>query len=200
MTTLCVAVRGHCLPTSNPGTESQLVALLRAGDDNAYEHLFRTHAEAMLAAARRFFGDTLDAAEAVQDAFVSAFKGIQSFEGTARLGTWLHRITINACLMKLRGRTGPRLVPLDEPAGPVASTEGDMLTRAETVGQVRAGIDKLPAAYRSVILLRDIEGLDTAEAAARLGTNETVVKTRLHRARLALRSLLAPEFRTAIEN
>lgn len=187
--TTCVAVCGPCLPPSYDETE--LVARLRAGDEEAYETLFRTHSGAMLAVARRFLGDTDDAADAVQDAFVSAFKAMGSFEGTSRLGTWLHRIAVNASLMKLRGRKRYRLVPLDDLL-PVAPADGDSLTRSETAARVRAGIDQLPPAYRHVILLRDIEGLDTTAAAARLGTNEGVVKTRLHRARAALRAVLEP--------
>jgi RNA polymerase sigma-70 factor (ECF subfamily) len=189
MTTTDVAVRGPCVPAPDFTGEAELVARLRAGDEEAYETLFRTHARAMLAVARRFFGDTDEAADAAQDAFVSAFRAMGSFAGNARIGTWLHRIAVNACLMKLRGRKRSRHVPLDDPLPP-AHTEDDVLTRNETVAQVRACIDRLPPAYRAVILLRDIDGLDTAEAAARLGTNEAVVKTRLHRARQALRALL----------
>lgn len=190
MTTLSVAVSGPCLPTPMPEGEADLIARLRDGDDDAYEHLFRTHAGALLAVARRFFGDTDDAAEAVQDAFVSAFKAMRSFEGTSRLGTWLHRITVNACLMKLRGRKRARFVPLDDEV-PAVIRE-DKLTQAELREQVRAGVRQLPAAYRTVIRLRDLEGLDTETTAARLGTSVGVVKTRLHRARQALRMLLEP--------
>jgi RNA polymerase sigma-70 factor (ECF subfamily) len=187
--TTCVAVCGPCLPTSISGDESELLARLRAGDDDAYETLFRAQSGAMMAVARRFYGETDDAADAVQDAFVSAFKAMASFEGTSRLGTWLHRITVNACLMKLRGRKSVRFVPLDDLL-PVAQVEADAVTRAETAARVRDGIEQLPVAYREVILLRDIQGLDTAAAAARLGTSAGVVKTRLHRARAALKVLL----------
>lgn len=186
-----VAVSGPCLPVANLA-ETELVARLRAGDEDAYESLFREHSGALMAVARRFFGDTDAAADAVQDAFVSAFKAMRSFEGTSRLGTWLHRIAINACLMKLRSRKRSRLVPLDESHTPSCQPEDDRLGRAEEVERVRACIDQLPPAYRTVIRLRDLDGLDTAEAAERLGTNEGVVKTRLHRARQALKALLEP--------
>jgi RNA polymerase sigma-70 factor (ECF subfamily) len=186
-----VAVSGPLLRVSNPDDETALVARLRNGDEDAYEALFRAHSGAMMAVARRFLGDSDDAADAVQDAFVSAFKAMRSFEGTSRLGTWLHRITVNACLMKLRRRKRSRLVPLDESHAPVWRAEDDHLGRAEVAERVRACIDRLPPAYRTVIRLRDIEGVDTAEAAGRLGTNEGVVKVRLHRARQALKALLA---------
>jgi RNA polymerase sigma-70 factor (ECF subfamily) len=92
--------------------------------------------------------------------------------------------------MKLRGRKRNRLVPLDESHTPVCQSEDDYPGRAEVAERVRACIDQLPLPYRTVIRLRDIEGRDTAETADRLGTNEGVVKVRLHRARQALKALL----------
>lgn len=188
--TTAVAVSGPCLPKPNLDPESDLVARLKAGDEDAYESLFREHSGGLMAVARRFFGDSDDAADAVQDAFVSAFKAMRSFEGTSRLGTWLHRIAINACLMKIRSRKRSRFVPLDETHTPACLAEDDRLGWAEEVERVRSCIDLLSPAYQAVIRLRDLDGLDTAEAAERLGTNEGVVKTRLHRARQALKALL----------
>lgn len=178
--------------------ETDLVARLRAGENAAYVQLVRTHADAMTATARRFFGETSDAVEAVQDAFVSAFKAMSAFEGTAKLGTWLHRITVNACLLKLRGRRRSRLVPLVDDSHADASESGSALSQAETRERVRAGVEQLPDAYRTVIQLRDLEGLSTEETATRLGTNCGAVKTRLHRARQALRTILEPQFTTAV--
>lgn len=170
--------------------ESELVARLKAGDEAAYEALIRTHSGAMRAVARRYLGDTADA---VQDAFVSAFRAMKAFAGTARLGTWLHRITVNACLMTLRRRSRRPTGPLSgSPNLPDRRPEGNT-DRDETCRRVRAAIDQLPEAYRTVVQLRDFDGLDTAATAARLGTNEAVVKTRLHRARHALKVLLTPE-------
>jgi RNA polymerase sigma-70 factor (ECF subfamily) len=174
-------------------TETDLIARLKAGDEDAYESLFRTHAGAMLVVARRFFGDTDDAADAVQDAFVSAFRAMPAFEGTARLRTWLHRITVNACLMRLRTRKRRPVGSLND----VANLPGRLFVadadRDEMCRRVRTAVDQLPEAYRTVIRLRDLDGLDTAATAARLGTNAAVVKTRLHRARHALKALLKPD-------
>jgi RNA polymerase sigma-70 factor, ECF subfamily len=195
--TTSVAVSGTCLPGPNLHDEAELVARLRARDEDAYEELFRAHSGAMLAVTRRFLGDTDDAADAVQDAFVSAFKAMPAFEGNSRLGTWLHRITVNACLMKIRARKRCRLVPLDDAVPPAGRAHDDAVSRAETVGRVRACIDQLPPAYRAVILLRDIEGLGTGDAAGRLGTNDGTVKVRLYRARQALRALLEPALEAA---
>lgn len=188
--TTSVAVSGPCLPGPNLSDETDLVARLRAGDEDAYEALFRAHSGALMEVARRFLGDTGEAADAVQDAFVSAFRAIGRFEGTSRLGTWLHRIAVNACLMKLRSRKRSRLVPLDDSHAAMCRSADDWLGRAEVAERVRACVERLPPAYQTVIRLRDIEGLDTAEAADRLGTNEGVVKVRLHRARQALKAML----------
>ena len=179
--------------------ETALLAQLRAGDHDAFAWLFRQNVVAMTAVARRFFGDTTDATEAVQDAFVSAFKALPAFEGTAKLGTWLHRITVNACLLKIRGRKRTRFVPLETEAH--ASSDGPCdagLAQLETCERVREGVEQLPEAYRTVIRLRDLEGLSTEETAARLGTNCGAVKTRLHRARQALRAILEPQFANAV--
>jgi RNA polymerase sigma-70 factor, ECF subfamily len=182
-----------------PLDEADLVTRLRTGDDDAYAQLVRAHTDAMTAVARRFFGDTADAAEAVQDALVSAFRGMSAFEGTARLGTWLHRITVNACLLKLRRRKRSRLVPLEGESYEADAPARDCgLSQAETCSWVRAGVEQLPEAYRTVIQLRDLEGLSTEETAARLGTNCGAVKTRLHRARQALKTILEPQFANAV--
>jgi len=178
--------------------ETELIVRLQTGDNAAYEQIFRTHSGAMMAVARRFFGDADDAAEAVQDAFVSAFKAMTAFEGTAKLGTWLHRITVNACLLKLRARKRSRLVPLQEGAVTSAAGCDSALSQAETCTRVRACVDQLPEAYRAVIRFRDLEGLSTEETAARLGVNSGAVKTRLHRARQALKNILEPQFANAV--
>jgi RNA polymerase sigma-70 factor (ECF subfamily) len=193
-----------CLDPWTAEEEADLVARVRAGDEAACTDLVRRHAPALLACARRLLGCDAEGADAVQDALLAAFRAIGSFAGQARLGTWLHRIVINECLMRRR-RKRPRTVPLDDllPAfdasgrharavAPWAPDAEERLTRDETRAQVRACIDRLPDAYRTVILLRDIEGLDTDQAADVLGTSRGVVKTRLHRARQALRTLLEP--------
>jgi RNA polymerase sigma-70 factor (ECF subfamily) len=161
----------------------------------------------MFRLARRFLGCDEDAADAVQDAFVSAWQALDTFQGSAKLSTWLHRIVVNASLARLRRRARRRTVPLDnllprfddsgrhaEAVLPWADASPDRLTQEETQAQVRACIDRLPDAYRTVLILRDLEGLDTDATAAALGTSRAVVKTRLHRARQALRTLLTPVF------
>lgn len=197
---------------AEPGTvdEPALVAALRAGEDRAFEVLVRTFGGRMLAVARRLMGDEADAADAVQDAFLSAFKSIERFDGRSQLGTWLHRITINASLMKLRSRRRRKERPIEDLLprykadghAQVDSTpwrdETDEIEARNAVRRlVRQKIDELPEQYRTVLVLRDIEGLDTESTGAALGMSVPAVKTRLHRARQALRTLLDPHFRNA---
>jgi RNA polymerase sigma-70 factor (ECF subfamily) len=185
--------------------EPALIAGLRANDAAAYEALVRQQLPRLLVVARRILGNEDDARDAAQDAFVSAFKNIGQFDGASRLTTWLHRIAVNAALMKLRSRKRRPEQPIDallprflddghqaDPPAPWSDNAFQLLARRETREQVRAMIDRLPESYRTVLLLRDIEELDTEETARLLGVNEGVVKTRLHRARQALRTLLDP--------
>jgi RNA polymerase sigma-70 factor (ECF subfamily) len=141
----------------------------------------------------------------VQDAFLSAFRSLEGFERNSALGTWLHRILVNVCLMRLRAQSRSREVRIDDllptfdrsghHSRPVRAWEDEALarlTRAETRAHVRACLDRLPDSYREVLVLRDIEELDTEQTAQQLGINPGAVKTRLHRARQALRTLLEP--------
>lgn len=141
---------------------------------------------------------------------MNAFRSLNKFEGNAKLSTWLHRIAVNAALMKLRtrkrkpeqsidsllpaylddGHHEERFKSWDEPVDKV-------MERAETRELVRQQIDALPESYRTVLVLRDIEGLDTEETANVLGLSVNATKIRLHRARQALRTMLAPHFRSA---
>lgn len=190
--------------------EATLVAQLRAGEEAAFEQVVRLYGGRLLAVARRIVGTEEDARDAVQDAFLNAFRSLDRFEGNAKLSTWLHRIVVNAALMKLRtrkrkpeqsidtmlpsflddGHHEERFKSWDEPVD-------KLMERAETRELVRKQIDALPEGYRTVLVLRDIEGLDTEETAKVLGLSVNATKIRLHRARQALRTLLAPHFRSA---
>jgi RNA polymerase sigma-70 factor (ECF subfamily) len=180
---------------------------LQAGDGAAYESLVRQHGGRMLATARRFCRGEQDAADAVQDAFLAAFKGIATFKGDSQLGTWLHRIVVNVCLMRRRSQDRHPTVAIESLLPEFDATghhrqsmksfrcsPNDVLATEELRQQVRGCIDRLPAPYREVLTLRDIEEFDTDTTAAALGVLPGVVKTRLHRARQALRTLLEPIF------
>lgn len=190
--------------------EEALVAALRAGDDVAFERVVRQFSGRLLATARRILQNDADARDAVQDAFLAAIKSLPRFEAQSRFSTWLHRIAVNAALMKLRSqrrrpeRPISELLPrfLDdghqsEPAVAWEATE-NLLERGETRAIVRDAIDSLPESYRTVLLLRDIEEFDTEQTAEQLGVTVGVVKTRLHRARQALRTLLDAQFRAGV--
>jgi RNA polymerase sigma-70 factor (ECF subfamily) len=189
---------------SIPG-DADLLARLRTGDEAAYEELVRAETRHLLGVARRLLRNEEDAQDAVQQAFLSAFRALPEFNGQSRLTTWLHRIVTNAALMKLRTR-GRRPEDSIEDLLPTFLEDGHhteqftewalpadrKLLRRETRAQVRAAIDALPDGYRTVLLLRDIEEMSTEEAARNLGLNPNTVKIRLHRARQALLKLLTP--------
>jgi RNA polymerase sigma-70 factor (ECF subfamily) len=189
--------------TRDSSDEKQLLQRLKAGEDAAYEELVRAQGGRMLAAAQRMLHSDDEARDAVQEAFGSAFKAIQGFEGHSRLSTWLHRIVVNAALMKLRSRQGVTERSIDEllpsffedghiqsPASPWRDLGDDPAERRELAKIMLDAIDSLPESYRSVLLLRDVEELDTRETAQIMGLQAGAVKTRLHRARQALRGLL----------
>jgi RNA polymerase sigma-70 factor, ECF subfamily len=185
--------------------EAALARGLRAGDEATFEALVRTYGGRLLTVTRRILGNDEDARDAVQDAFVSAYRARAQFTAASRVSTWLHRIAVNAALMRLRSRRRKPEESIDDwlpdfsadghHAGPVASwpeSAEARLARREVRDQVRGAIDRLPDSYRVVLVLRDIEGFDTAETAKLLGLTPNAVKIRLHRARLALRTLIAP--------
>jgi RNA polymerase sigma-70 factor, ECF subfamily len=187
--------------------DAALLSRLRAGEPAAFEELVRAETGKLLAVARRILPTEEDARDAVQDAFLFAFRSLDRFQGQARLSTWLHRIVVNAALMRLRTARRKREDPLD-PLLPTYKNDGHhaerfatwddpatTIERAENKALVRRLIGELPDGYRTVLLLRDIEGLDTEETAKLLETTPNAVKVRLHRARQALRTLLAPHFR-----
>lgn len=191
------------------GSEQELVLLLQSGDELAFERLVREQGGRLLAVARRFLRDEEEARDAVQEGFLSAYRALDRFDQGSRLSTWLHRIVINACLMRLRSRRRRPEEPIEDflprfqddghqVRHPTPEWEGSaetLLAQSQTRAIVREAIDRLPDSYRGVLLLRDIEELSTEEAARSLGVTENAVKIRLHRARQALRGLLEPHFR-----
>jgi RNA polymerase sigma-70 factor, ECF subfamily len=192
-------------------SDAMLVAALRAGESQAFETLLRRYGGRLLRLARRFLDSEEDARDALQDAMVSVFKSIASFESNAMLSTWLHRIVVNACLMKLRARRRrpedvdieqylPRFVEDGhqlESSKPWTESPETILERDELRALVRDSIAMLPDTYRIVLQLRDLEELSTEETAAILGVTPNAVKIRLHRARQALRTLLDRHMRSS---
>ncbi len=161
----------------------------------------------MLASARRILKDPGEAQDAVQDACIHAYKGFGTFDGRGDIGAWLQRIVINAALARLRKKSQLAETQIDE-LMPEYDRYGVLLgdpdwkkIDAETLLQkkgtkeaVKSAIDDLPERARLLLILRDLEGFDTAEVAAALDISTGAVKTGLHRARLALKKLLKPIF------
>lgn len=187
--------------------DAEILVGLRRRDAACFERLVRKYGGLFLSVARRYLTSAADAADVVQESFLAVFEGIHRFAGESRLYTWMHRIVINKCLMRLRTqrRHGevaideflPRFLPdghqLRETPAWRDSVEVELQKR-HTQAQVRQAIDQLPGSYRTVLLLRDIDEIDSAEAAQLLGINEGALRVRLHRARQALRGLLEPLF------
>ncbi len=191
--------------------EEQILAGLRAGDPQAFERLVRRDVGRLRAVARRLLQNDADADEVVQEAFLSAYRNLDGFRHEAGLSSWLHRITVNAALQRLRkcrtARNLGQLIDVDAHV-PQFQLDGypvhmhqpwvydadELLAREQTREQVRKMIDRLPENYRTVLILRDIEELSTAESAALLELAPGTLKVRLHRARQALRNLLEREF------
>jgi RNA polymerase sigma-70 factor, ECF subfamily len=186
--------------------DAELLAL-RAGEGAPFEALVRAQTGRLLAVARRFLRHEEDAREAVQETFLSAFRSRHRFAGECRVSTWLHRILVNICLMRLRARRRRPEVEIEEwlprylPDGHHIAALVDWseaahtsVEREETRALVRRCIEQLPDGYRVVLLMRDVEGLAVDEIASLLECTRNAVSIRLHRARQALRTLLAPYF------
>jgi RNA polymerase sigma-70 factor, ECF subfamily len=187
----------------SPESEADLIGRVKAGDQDACAKLVALFTPRMMAVARRFLHCDDDCHDALQDAYVSAFRAISGFEGGARLSTWLHRITVNCCLMRLRSSTSRNETPIGDLHPGFSNnasrlnrtTEKDPSTDAEMdeARQIlRRAIDRLPDPYREVLMLRDIEQMDTADTAARLNITAHNVKRRLRLARHSLCVLLGP--------
>jgi RNA polymerase sigma-70 factor (ECF subfamily) len=185
---------------------SRFVERLKVRDVPAFELLVEKCTPRLLSVAKRFLHNPDDAADAVQDAFLLAYISMDRFRGGSSVYTWLYRILVNTCLMKLRSRQSDRSISFQalvarDPAGdespgvefPAKVTRCQMESD-EMKAFIRDCIDDLPHDFRTIILLRDIEQLDTVETSRLLKISTGAVKTRLHRARMALRALLENAF------
>ena len=163
-------------------------ALLRAhlaGDPHAFGQLVRRHQDRLWAVALRTLGDREEAADALQDALISAYRSADRFRGESAVTTWLHRIVVNACLDRIRRRAARPTVPLVETTPvPVPVVDSD------TVLDVRAALQRLPADQRAALVLVEVQGYSVAEAAAILGIPDGTVKSRCARGRARLAVLL----------
>lgn len=187
--------------------DAALFDRLRAGDGAALEPLMERFASRVYRVAHGVTGNAADAEEVVQDVFLTLFRKAASFEGRAALGTWLYRIAVNTALNKRRGKRSQVEEPLEDHLPQYTADghrEGDrsflladwsqmpdeVLLSQEGRGIVRAAVERLPAHYRVVLVLRDVEELSSEEVAEIVGDSVASVKSRLHRARMALREQL----------
>src|SRR3954471_5177897 len=178
--------------SADAADDRALLARHTAGDREAFGVLVERHRDRLWRVALRTLGDPEDAADAVQDALVSAFRAAGGYRGEAAVTTWLHRIVVNACLDLARRRTARPTVPLDEqeitahPAAP-----GDPLAARDTAVVVLAALRQLPAEQAAAVVLVDVEGFPVAQAADILEVPVGTVKSRCARARARLALLLA---------
>ncbi len=167
--------------------DRRLIAAHLTGDPDAFSTIVRRHADRLWAVALRTTGDPEEAADAVQDAMVSALRYADHYRGDAAVSTWLHRIVVNASLDRLRRKAARPSVPLGE-RDVVAGTDQHAATVARL--DVHSALAKLPEAQRVALVLVDLEDIPVAEAAQLLGVAEGTVKSRCSRARVALAQLL----------
>ncbi|WP_409484177.1 RNA polymerase sigma factor SigM [Arsenicicoccus dermatophilus] len=162
-----------------------LMAAHLAGDPDAFGEIYRRHRDRMWAVAMRTCNDRELAADAVQDAFVAAFRRAGSYRGEAAVTTWLHRIVVNACLDRLR-----RLKPTSELPELDLADGRDEHASLEVALDVREALERLPDGQRLALVLVDMHGLSVAEAAQVLDVAEGTIKSRCARGRTAMAGLL----------
>ena len=186
--------------TAGATSEHELIRNARAGDQDAFAELVMMHADRVYAALRRFGLDADEADEVAQEVFVRAWRGLARFEERSQFSTWLYRIAFNEAQRRLSRRPGSRAerdpdrdddpvlsLPESPELGPAAQTLDRELERT-----LERALDELPADWRAAVVLRDVEGLSTHDAAEIVGIREAAFKSRLHRGRMQLRALLEP--------
>jgi RNA polymerase sigma-70 factor, ECF subfamily len=192
--------------SADPGSDEALVERARRKDSAAFELLMRRHNQRVYRVVRSVLRDASEIEDVIQQAHLSAFLHLDQFEGTARWSTWICRIAINEALARLRQRG--RFVDMDnvseETMADISSTRTSDPERAAAgreLGElVERAIEQLPAMYRAVVIMREVEGMTTAETAAVLEVEPEVVKTRLHRARASLRAAIEEQVGGQMKN
>ena len=184
-----------------------LIEKIKAGEYQAFEALVTRYESKVYRLAIRMLRNPQDAEDAIQETFLQVHRGLPGFEGRSAFSTWLFRLATNVCLMKIRHReTEPsKLLPLEDylpryEEGEVPQMVDwtirpeEALLSKESREKMMEALEKIPPEYRAVFILRDMEGFSNAETGDSLGISIAAVKSRLHRARLALRGLLSDYF------
>lgn len=182
--------------SSKAASDAELIARAQRGDEEAFAALFEGHKRRVYSLCLRMTGDTAEAEDLAQEAFLQLFRKVATFRGESAFSTWLHRLVVNVVLMHLR-KKGLQQVSLDEPDSsqdePVKREYGDddkrLLHSIDRITLSRA-IDGLPPGYRAVLVLHDVEGYEHNEIAQILNCSVGNSKSQLHKARLKLREIL----------
>lgn len=188
-------------------SEAEIIAAILAGEAQFYHELIRPHERSVYMMALSYMKNEAEAEDVAQEAFLRAFRNLSTFRGDAKFGTWLISITLNEARNRLRRQGVVRMQSLDEPPdedGAVSPAllrdwreiPSEALEREEVRTLIKKAVELLPAIYKQVFLLRDIEELDVNETAQILSISISNVKVRLHRARIMLQKELAPQLRT----
>jgi RNA polymerase sigma-70 factor (ECF subfamily) len=188
-------------PIALPVPDDELVRRVQAGNAEAFEELVRRYERKVYNITFRLMGNDQDASEALQDTFLRAYRFIHKFQFKSSFFTWLYRIATNVSLSNLRKRPKIETVSIDEPVNEsgdlpleipdVKYSPEVMMKRRELRRALQEAVDQLPSDYRSVVVLRDLEGLSNEEVSKVLNLSVAAVKSRLHRGRLVLRRQLA---------
>ena len=194
-------------PTMHAPSEKELVQRARDGDVDAFERILGQYQERVMRIVMSILKDPMDAEEVTQDVFMTVFDKVDTFRAEASLSTWIHRIAVNAALMRKRRQRHGVDLPLEEMLAD-AESESQLVTEvndwsdqvddpalcSEARRVIEQAIEKLDDKYQAVFVLREVEEFSTAETAQILGLGVSAIKTRLHRARLFLREALAAYF------
>jgi RNA polymerase sigma-70 factor (ECF subfamily) len=189
--------------------EAQMIAAIVAGESRLFHELIRPYERRVYLMALSFLKNEADAEDAAQETFLKAFRNLKNFRGEAKFGTWLVSITLNEARSRIRHRNTIKMESLDEPPdaeGHVSPAllrdwkeiPSEALERKEVRLILQDAVTSLPSIYREVFQLRDVEQLNVNEAAAVLGISSGSVKVRLHRARMMLQKILAPQLKDVV--
>lgn len=180
-------------------SEHELIERARSGDEDGFAELVAAHADRVYGALRRFGVDASEAEDVAQEVFLRAWRGLGRFQERAQFSTWLYRITFNEAQRRLSRRGPPMAEPDPHGEDPVAAIPAPprLAPEAQALDQefeatLERALAELPADWRAAVVLRDIEGLSTEQAAAVVGVRHAAFKSRLHRGRMQLRGLLEP--------
>jgi RNA polymerase sigma-70 factor, ECF subfamily len=184
-------------------TEAEAIRLAQAGNAAAFEFLYQLHGRRVYALCLRMVGNPADAEDLMQEAFLQLFRKIGTFRGESAFSTWLHRMTVNVVLMRLRKKSLPTdsleetMEPDAENSGPKRDVGAPDLRLSGAVDRVNLErcIEKLPPGYRTVFVLHDVQGYEHNEIADIMGCSVGNSKSQLHKARTRLRELLQEEIR-----